>query len=172
VTKSKRRKSHSAPIGDAMFGAKAKKPKTIPFDFVLDELSDCDPITRPMFGAYAVYVADKLVLILRERDSYTGDNGVWLATTADRHAALRPDFPNMRSIKVFGPGETGWQVLSPESSDFETSVVHACELIRRGDSRIGKIPGAKSKPIAKPAVKPAVKRVVKPAAKKGTTKRR
>lgn len=49
----------------------------------------------------------------------------------------------MRSISVFGPGVTGWQVLPMAARDFESSVTRACELIVAGDSRIGKIPKSK-----------------------------
>ena len=38
-----------------------------------------------MFGCTAIYVADKIMLILRDRPDETADNGVWLATTAQHH---------------------------------------------------------------------------------------
>jgi len=38
-----------------------------------------------MFGCLAVYVKEKIVLILRDRRDETADNGVWLATTEDHH---------------------------------------------------------------------------------------
>ncbi|MBA3706177.1 MAG: hypothetical protein H0W84_09845 [Bacteroidetes bacterium] len=46
----------------------------------------------------------------------------------------------MRSIKIFGPGTSGWQILPVDADDFETSVNRVCELILKGDVRIGKIP--------------------------------
>ena len=55
-----------------------------------------------MFGCLAVYVEDKVVLILREKREVTEDNGVWLATTEVHHQSLRREFPNMRSIRLFG----------------------------------------------------------------------
>lgn len=136
----------------------ARKPARVPFDFVLDELVDLDPVTRPMFGCTSVYVGEKIVLILRERESHEADNGVWLATTADRHAALRPEFPNMRSIGVLGGGETGWQLLPSDAADFEESVLRACELIRKGDARIGKIPAGKKRVAGSAAGKPKASR--------------
>jgi hypothetical protein len=65
-----------------------------------------------MFGCLAVYVEDKVVLILREKREVTEDNGVWLATTEEHHQSLRREFPNMRSIRLFGKEVTGWQVRS------------------------------------------------------------
>jgi len=51
----------------------------------------------------------------------------------------------MHSIEVLGKGTTNWQVLSESSPDFESSVVTACELVVKGDPRIGTIPKSKRK---------------------------
>jgi hypothetical protein len=96
-----------------------------------------------MFGCLAVYVADKIVLILRDRRIETADNGVWLATTEDHHDSLRREFPNLRSIRVLGKGVTGWQVLPADAADFEEAALRACEHIRAGDPRIGKVLGTR-----------------------------
>ena len=95
-----------------------------------------------MFGCLAIYIAEKIVLILRDKPGDT-DNGVWLCTTPEHHSSLRREFPNMRSIKVLGKKVTGWQVLPAEAPDFEESSLRACELIAARDPRIGKVPGAK-----------------------------
>ena len=95
-----------------------------------------------MFGCLAVYVDDKIVLILRDKPSVSVDNGVWLATTCEHHESLRREFPHMRSIRVLGKKVTGWQVLPADSDDFEETALHACELILARDPRIGKVPGA------------------------------
>ena len=122
-----------------------KKIKPIPFDFVLEQLYTVTPTVRPMFGCYAVYVDSKIVLILRNRDDFSDDNGVWLATNHEHHEALRKDFPSMRSIKMFGGNETGWQNLPYGAIDFEEAVLKACSLILKGDQRIGKEPKARRK---------------------------
>ena len=96
-----------------------------------------------MFGCLAVYVGEKIVLILRDKSSYPADNGVWLATTPEHHAGLRHDFPNMRSIQLLGGKITGWQVLPADSKNFESDALRACELVLAGDPRIGKVPGVK-----------------------------
>jgi hypothetical protein len=123
----------------------AKSKKTIAFEFVLEELHRLNPIVKPMFGSHAVYVQNKIVFILRKRESGTEDNGVWIATTAEHHESLRKELPSLRSIGVFGGGETGWQVLPADADDFEESVLHACALVLRHDLRIGKIPRQKKK---------------------------
>jgi hypothetical protein len=122
---------------------KIKPRRHVPHQFVLDAVAVLQPTTRPMFGCLAVYVADKIVLILRDKRVATADNGVWLATTKDHHESLRREFPNMRSIQVLGKGVTGWQVLPVDAPDFEEAALRACELILARDPRIGKIPGAR-----------------------------
>lgn len=93
-----------------------------------------------MFGCTAIYLEEKIVLILREKPTYTADNGVWLATTEEHHESLRGEFPSMRSIQLLGKKITGWQVLPSESSDFEQAAMRACELVLARDPRIGKVP--------------------------------
>src|ERR1700681_1853049 len=115
-----------------------KKTKAIPFEFVLDELAGVEPWTRPMFGCTAVYVEEKVVFILRDKKDR--DDGVRIATTKEHPVSLRHELPNLRSITVFGVGESGWQVLPVDAEDFEKSVLLACALVRAGDPRIGKVP--------------------------------
>ncbi len=123
---------------DPLFRGQARKK--IPYEFVLDALAGLSPWTRPMFGCTAVYVEDKIVLVLREKPGSSPDNGVWLATTLEHHDSLRREFPNMRSIEVLGKKVTGWQVLPADATDFEGAAVHACELVLARDPRIGKVP--------------------------------
>src|SRR5580704_18171629 len=108
-----------SPMDGAPFAA--KRHKAVPHEFVLDALDALSPETRPMFGCLAVYVADKIVLILRDRPGSAADNGVWLATTKEHHESLGREFPNMRSIRVLGKKVTGWQVLPAGAPDFEES---------------------------------------------------
>ena len=115
--------------------------KRIPFDFLLDELAELEPWTRPMFGSHAVYVGDKIVFVVRRKRDPSCDDGLWIATTTEHHETLRREFPSMRSIQVLaGGGVTGWQILPEDSDDFEDSVLRACALVRNGDARIGKVP--------------------------------
>ena len=124
--------------------AYAVKPrKAIPFEFVLDALSQLEPRTNPMFGCLAIYVGRKIVLILRDKGGKHPDNGVWLATTVEHHESLRSEFPHMRSISVLGKAVTGWQILPSDAPDFEESALRACELVIAGDVRIGKVPKSK-----------------------------
>jgi hypothetical protein len=122
-----------------------KRRRAVPFEFVLDAVAPLSPTTRLMFGCLAVYVDEKIVLILRDSDRYRADNGVWLATTAEHHESLRREFPLMRSIGLFGKqGQTGWQVLPAEAPDFEEMARRACALILARDVRIGKVPRSRA----------------------------
>jgi hypothetical protein len=116
----------------------AKTQRTIPFNFVLENLHSASPVVKPMFGCHSVYIGNKIVLALRDKDDE--DSGVWIGTTNEHQESLKKDFPSMRSIKIFGPGTSGWQILPKDADDFETSVNHLCDLILKNDSRIGKIP--------------------------------
>src|ERR1700722_16247383 len=146
-----RRNKPQPPIEDAASDNKA--PQAVPFSFVLDAIAPLSPWPRPMFGCLAIYVQDKIVVILRNKQSTPLDNGVWLATTEEHHPSLRLEFPNMRSIQLLsknglGKKVTGWQVLPVDAQDFEQSALHACDLVLARDPRIGKVPGAKRVPKA------------------------
>jgi len=121
----------------------AKQKKSIPFNFVIENLFSREPIVKQMFGCHSIYIDDKIVLCLRDKDDE--DSGVWIGTSKEHHSSLKKEFPSMRSIRVFGPGESSWQVISKEEDDFETSVNRLCELILKDDPRIGKIPKPKKK---------------------------
>jgi len=135
----KRRRNSAHPaFGDELL--RGKKRREVPHEFVLDALAPLSPVTRPMFGCLAVYVEEKIVLILRDKPPSPGDNGVWIATTAEHHETLRQELPQMQSIRVLGKATTGWQVLPTDAPDFEDAALRACHLILAGDVRIGKIP--------------------------------
>ncbi|MGB8733970.1 MAG: hypothetical protein WCC99_22155 [Candidatus Sulfotelmatobacter sp.] len=146
-----RRNRPSLSLDHTLFAAKPRKP--VPHQFVLDALAPLSPWTRPMFGCLAIYIDEKIVLILRDKPTYTADNGVWLATIEEHHPSLRREFPKMRSIGLLGKKVTGWQLLPVDVADFEEAALHACDLVLAGDPRIGKIPA--SRRTSKPAKKKA-----------------
>lgn len=124
--------------------------RKIPFPFILDRLFSLEPATRPMFGCHAVYVREKIVLVLRDKeDDHQDANGIWLATSKEHHASLKKELPSMKSIYILsgGKNETGWQMIPVDADDFESSADHVCDLILKGDPRIGKVPKARKKKI-------------------------
>jgi hypothetical protein len=132
------------PANERLFPVKLRK--SVPYEFVLEAVSQIPIETRSMFGCLAVYVGDKIVLMLRERPKQKEDNGVWLATTKEHHQSLQREFPHMRSIQMFGKEVTGWQVLPADAPDFESAALRACELILARDPRIGKVPKGRRGP--------------------------
>jgi hypothetical protein len=121
----------------------AGKPNPIPFQFVLEQLEKRSPIVRPMFGCHAVYIGEKIVLMLRNKQDEAYDNGVWVATDATHHGSLNAHFPSMQSIRLFGSKVSAWQNIPVAAPDFEESVSAICDLILKNDPRIGKIPKSK-----------------------------
>jgi hypothetical protein len=165
-----RRDNELFPLHDTLFAI--KKRKAVPHEFVLDAVAPLSPETRSMFGCLAVYVQDKIVLILRDKPTGTADNGVWLATAEEHHPSLRREFPNMRSVQVFGKKVTAWQVLPAKAEDFEAAALHACELVLARDPRIGKVP--ESRRAARPQLKQAARppKRVKPSGRRGNTRKK
>lgn len=137
----------------------------IPFPFVLDELAECSPYTKPMFGCLGVYVGEKIVLIMRHKAADDPDNGIWVATTGEHHVSLLSEFPSLRSLVMFGPGPTGWQNLPLEAPDFEEAALGLCRAVRAGDPRIGKTPARR-----RPKTQTRAKARAKPKQKKGKRK--
>jgi hypothetical protein len=142
------RKTSSLPPDDPFA---IKRRKAVPHEFVLDAIAELSPMTRPMFGCTAIYVGEKIVLILREKPTYTADNGVWLATVHEHHESLQREFPSMRSIQLLGKKITGWQVLPSDSPDFEHAALLACKLVLARDPRIGKVPKSRQARRSKPS---------------------
>lgn len=144
------------------------KKKSVPFPFVLDELAPLDPFTRPMFGCLAVYVGEKIVLILRDKSPADDDNGVWVVSTPELQRALLDELPRLEPIAILGDQIGGWKKLASRSPEFEEDVLRACALILRGDERIGKVPGAK-KPRAPKGAKPSARAGSSSSAKKAAS---
>jgi len=122
-----------------------KKPASIPFDFVLERLGSCAPLVRPMFGCHAIYLGERIVMMLRNKENHEDDNGVWLAIAPEHHQSLKKIFPAMRPVRLLGERTSVWYNIPVACDDFEESVITACEMIIKNDPRIGKIPKRKGK---------------------------
>ncbi|MFI5253633.1 MAG: hypothetical protein ACHQQQ_14520 [Bacteroidota bacterium] len=81
--------------------------------------------------------------MLRKKKEHPSDNGVWFATSEAYHRELSKLMPSIRSIKILGKGKTNWQIIPESGTGFESDVLSLCELVRKGDKRIGHIPSKK-----------------------------
>ena len=96
-----------------------------------------------MFGGFAVYVGDRLVLMLRDNAKSVRDNGLWLVLSTGTDPAdvrLLGDFPSLRRIEVLGDMIRHWLLVPSDGPDFEGEALRACDLILRRDPRIGRVP--------------------------------
>lgn len=120
-------------------GVSAKRP--YPFQFVLEELLSIRPAVRQMFGFTYIYLDEKLLLSLRESPKQPQYNGVWLYTQAEHIESLRREFPQLprRYFWRSRKSGSGWVILASGLEDFEEYALRACELILRGDQRVGRV---------------------------------
>lgn len=114
--------------------------KPTAFQFVLDELASLRPVIRKMFGFTHVYLDDRLLLSLRESARQPRHNGVWLYTEAEHLDSLRQTFPALprHCFWKSRQGGKGWVILAATFEEFEEYAFKACELILRGDPRLGR----------------------------------
>lgn len=126
-------------------------PKNLAFSFIYDYIYPLNPIIKPMFGCHAYYVGEKIMLIVRKKDTHPEANGVWIATDFPHHESLKKEFKNLSSVYILSEGkaETAWQMIHEDDEHFEEEVIKLCELILKNDLRIGRIPKAKKKKIRK-----------------------
>jgi hypothetical protein len=125
-----------------------------PFPFVLEELDSIRPTIKRMFGFTSVYLEEKLLFSLRNSIKQPGSNGMWLYTTTEHLESLAREFPQLPRRQLWRSGKNAWVVLASRLEDFEEYAFKACELILKGDQRIGRLTRGRAsnyaqKPIAK-----------------------
>lgn len=120
-----------------------KAPQKIAFDFVIEQLYSRHPQVKPMFGAHGVYIDNKIICILRKRESYPNDNGIWIASPSENHESLKTLIPVLRKIEMFDENASDWLLIPFDDEEFETYANTFCSLVLHGDLRIGKVSKAK-----------------------------
>ena len=115
--------------------------RRLPFQFVLDELLPVRPTVKRVFGLTHVYLGERLLLSLRQSEKQPRFNGVWLYTEAGHVESLRREFPLLprRCFWKSRRSGAGWVIIAAELEDFEEYAFKACELILRGDRRVGRV---------------------------------
>lgn len=111
----------------------------VPFPFVLEELVSIRPRIKSMFGFTHVYLDEKLLFSLRDSVKQSGSNGMWVYTTAEHVDSLAKEFPQLPRRQLWRSGKNAWVVLASRLEHFEEFAFRACELIRSGDPRIGRV---------------------------------
>jgi hypothetical protein len=139
------------PARNGITGQVRPKRRSAPYPFILDALAPLEPEVRPMFSGFAVYLGEKIVLMLRDSPKQPEDNGVWLVFSETANLAdpgIRKDFPSIRLIKLLGGKIAHWRLIPADSATFESEALHACELLLKHDGRFGRIPQSRK---ARPA---------------------
>jgi hypothetical protein len=117
----------------------ASQRRPIPFPFIIDELESLRPTIRNVFGFTHVYLEDKLLFSLRDAPTRPGSNGMWIYTTIEHADTLAREFSDLPRRQIWRSGKKAWIVLASRLENFEEHAFKACELILRGDQRIGRL---------------------------------
>jgi len=112
--------------------------KQLPFSFIFEELVSIRPTIKRMFGFTHVYLDETLLFSLRDSAKQPGTNGMWLYTTSEHIESLAREFPQLPQRQLWRSGKNAWVVLASRLGDFEEYAFKACELILKGDRRIGR----------------------------------
>ena len=106
---------------------------------MLDELASLRPRTKKVFGFTHVYLDDKLLFSLRDSIKRPATNGIWIYTSIEDLDSLAREFPDLPKRQLWRSGKNGWLVLASRIAGFEDYAFKLCELILRGDRRIGRV---------------------------------
>jgi hypothetical protein len=96
-----------------------------------------------MFSGFAVYLGDKIVLMLRDSAKQPEDNGVWLVFSETANLAepdIRRDFPSLRLIGLLCGKIAHWRLIPFDGPTFESEALRACQLLLKHDARFGRVP--------------------------------
>lgn len=113
--------------------------RRLPFDFVIEELTALRPTVKSAFGFTYVYLDDSLLFTLRDNVKQPATNGMWLFTSSEHVESLAKEFPDLSRRQVWRSGKNCWIVLASKLEHFEEYAYKACELILKGDRRIGRL---------------------------------
>jgi len=111
----------------------------VPFPFVIDELIPLRTTIKNVFGSTNVYLGEKLLFSLRDSPKHPGTNGIWIYTTVEHLESLAREFPGLPRRQLWRSGKNAWVVLASRLEEFEEYAFTACELVLKGDQRIGRL---------------------------------
>lgn len=116
--------------------------KQIPYDFILEYLYPLEIEIKSMFGMKAIYYGDKILLMLRMAEKNPQANGIWVALAKGERENLKKEIPALQTVASYekGKSDTEWQLLKPGNDSFESIAIKVCDLIKKQNARIGRIP--------------------------------
>lgn len=92
-----------------------------------------------MLGSYILELDKKILFLLRDKENQPEYNGVFVATQPQYYDALLQEIhASQMEVDIDGVVHS-WLFISEDLEDFEQKIKIACELIKAGDLRIGKI---------------------------------
>lgn len=110
----------------------------VPYFFVLRHLYPVRPAIKKMLGCYALIYENRLLLLLRERESHPEFNGVFVATRPEHFDRLQDEIHSSNMEFDIDGVPHSWLFISEDLEDFDGKVRKVCEMIKAGDTRIGK----------------------------------
>ena len=111
----------------------------VPFQFVLDEIMPLRLEIKRMFGFTYIYLDQRILLALRDAKKQPNTNGIWIFTEANHIESLRREFPALPRQNFWKSGTKAWVILATKLEIFEEYALKVCELILRGDRRLGRV---------------------------------
>ncbi len=111
----------------------------LPYDFILKDLYPLRPTIKKMLGCYALMEGKKLLMLLRDREERPEFNGVFIATSPAHFETLQQEIHTSRMTFDLDGDENSWIFISEDLDSFKEKVKKACEMIKKGDERIGKL---------------------------------
>lgn len=112
----------------------------LPYEFTLQKLYPVRPKIKKLLGGYGLYLNNKLIIYLREQETLMPEfNGVYIATVPEFYEELQKEIHTSRMEFDFDGSKNSWIFISEDLPDFEHKVELACDLVKQGDERIGKV---------------------------------
>jgi hypothetical protein len=116
-----------------------RRSSSLPFPFILDELTPLRPTVKRVFGFTYIYIDETLLCALRNSLKQPNSNGMWLFTTIEHLESLAREFPNLSRRYLWRSGKNAWIILASRHEGFEEAAYKACELMLNNDRRIGRL---------------------------------
>ena len=110
----------------------------VPYDFILRYLYPLRPKIVKMLGGYVLVLNDKILFMLREQEAQPEYNGVYIATEPDFYDTLESEIhSSLMEVDIDGLAHS-WLFVSEDLPNFDEKVKKACEMLKGGDTRLGK----------------------------------